>query len=294
VNFTKCVSVNDPDCPCNTLADSIPNPRDREACTIQFVNSVATTPGTCLSYDAFRAACEDTTSCSEEPINTLQVAMIIYALVLVFMAMASCLGGSGTCYFRAWHPTEFFTRHFTRGENVLMTGAKSHRKCIQCLSLFHIVTLGFAFYAFSVVAEKCSTAENLQGGDFRMDDDTRNLLIVGLILVAGYTVLQTLCNCFCMVRGELLDAESDSGRECGDFCANCCCCKKYRARGFKEVRICKSLVFSLQEACFCSQHLKTLCYVVLRFICNLLFCLTCEPIGFLLESFWVNRHYIEP
>jgi len=222
-----CIPVSDARCPCSALRDSgvLINPRDGEACTFNNLTSTAT----CLPYQQFRNVCEDRTSCPDVEIATLNIAFIVYAIVFVLMTIPTFFAGIGMCTFRARHPNEFFGP-FTRYENCLILMLKSNRSFIQMMTVFHIVTLGFAYYAFSAMSRACGDAQTNENDDFQQDNDASDILVLGFLLCAFTGVLSTFCSCNVSVRGELTNQPNDEGRECGKTVSNYCCCKSFRGK----------------------------------------------------------------
>ena len=293
VNQTRCIGISDANCNCAQFESSRPNPRDREGCTYRTLLSGGSVTNTvsCLGYDAFRDQCEDKRSCPASTVTTLGASMTIYGLVFGLMSVPALAGGYGLIYFRGLHPNDFFGP-LSRVESLWLMFAKMNRPIIQALFVFHLLTFGFAFYALSVVNDRCPDAETVEGDKWQMAQDASNLLFLGVFLVFGYGAFSTWVACNCPVRGELINPQRDAGRECSDSVADCCCCRKYRARADSDVRICRYLTRNIKA--LCPRRLKSCTFEVLRFIFNTVFLLTCEPVGWLLQTCWDNRHYVSP
>mmetsp|Transcript_983 Transcript_983/g.1396 ORF Transcript_983/g.1396 Transcript_983/m.1396 type:complete len:259 (-) Transcript_983:31-807(-) len=252
----------------------------------------------CLSYEEFRDVCENNESCSPNVIRLLEDSFRIYASVLFLMAIPAIFGAIGTIYFRAFHPNEFFSR-FSRSESFLMAFTKQNRKWLKCIFIFHLATLFFAFYAYSEAAEACMGARTNSGSEFVQPQSAENVLVLGLILISGMAVLSTWVACFIPIRGELTNQPEDEGRECTSiFIMNYCCCKQFRARPSSEPQICRTFTILASRLCptlpgkKTANLLRNCTFVILRAFFNCLFCFTCAPIGWILETCYVQRHYV--
>ncbi|GAB5373185.1 hypothetical protein AAMO2058_001728500, partial [Amorphochlora amoebiformis] len=160
---------------------------------------------------------------------------------------------------------------------------------------FYVPTVAFAAWALSVVSEKCSSAKTVGGDDFRLEENAQAALAFGAAVVIGFVIIQTFVNCTCQVRGELTDPAFDEGRECPDTVSYWCCCKSFRARPWRDVKCFKFIAKGIKRTCsFCSTYLASLVYTLTRLLFNCIFLATCQPIGWALETAWVNRHFISP